>query len=140
LATVWLSALTLPLAPQPLAWLPLLNPGELAQLVALVLAVAWLGSEHASTELRRARIAVLALGGFLLLSTTTLRSVHYWGGLGWDSSLLSSSLAQTSLPVVWSVLGVFGWIIGSRRGRRGLWLAGALLMGVVLAKLVLVDR
>ena len=32
------------------------------------------------------------------------------------------------------------WIIGSRRGRRGLWLAGAILMGVVLAKLLLVDR
>ena len=140
LAAVWLSLLTLPLAPQPLAWLPLLNPGELAQLVALVLGVAWLGSAHAPAEARRARIAVPALGGFLLLSTSTLRSVHYWGGIGWDAGLLSSSLAQTSLTVVWSVLGVLGWIIGSRRGRRGLWLAGALLMGVVLAKLVLVDR
>src|SRR5690606_3972825 len=140
LAAAWLALLTRPLSPQPLAWLPLLNPGELAQLVALVLGVAWLGSGYASAELRRARIAVLALGGFLLLSTTTLRSVHYWGGIGWDSGLLSSSLAQTSLTVVWSVLGVLGWIIGSRRGRRGLWLAGALLMGVVLAKLVLVDR
>ena len=38
------------------------------------------------------------------------------------------------------MLGVVAWIIGSRRGRRGLWLAGAILMGVVLAKLVLVDR
>ena len=54
--------------------------------------------------------------------------------------MLSSSLAQTSLTVVWSVLGVIGWVLGSRRGQRMLWLAGAVLMGVVLAKLVLVDR
>jgi len=41
---------------------------------------------------------------------------------------------------VWSVLGVLGWVIGSRRGQRVLWLAGAVLMAIVLAKLVLVDR
>ena len=87
-----------------------------------------------------ARPALLAGGGFLQLSASTLRSVHYWGGIPWDGALPGSSLAQASLTVVWSVLGVVGWILGSRRGRRGLWLAGALLMGVVLAKLVLVDR
>ncbi len=57
-----------------------------------------------------------------------------------SNSLLSTSLAQTSLTLVWSVLGVAGWILGSKRGQRSLWLAGALLMAVVLAKLVLIDR
>jgi uncharacterized membrane protein len=38
------------------------------------------------------------------------------------------------------VLGVIAWVLGSRRGQRALWLAGALLMGVVLLKLVLIDR
>jgi uncharacterized membrane protein len=54
--------------------------------------------------------------------------------------LISGSLAQTSLTVTWSVLGVLGWVIGSRRGQRMLWLGGAVLMAVVLAKLVFVDR
>lgn len=58
----------------------------------------------------------------------------------WNEGLLSGSLAQTSLTVTWSVLGVLGWVIGSRRGQRMLWLGGAVLMGVVLAKLVFVDR
>ncbi len=69
-----------------------------------------------------------------------MRGVHFWGGVAWGLEMLSTSLAQMALTVVWSVLGVVGWIVGSRRGHRGLWLAGALLMGVVLAKLVLVDR
>ncbi|HEU0306383.1 MAG TPA: DUF2339 domain-containing protein, partial [Lysobacter sp.] len=60
--------------------------------------------------------------------------------VAWDDTMLRASLVQTSLTIVWSVLGVLGWIIGSRRGQRGLWLAGAVLMAVVLAKLVLVDR
>jgi len=54
--------------------------------------------------------------------------------------MASSSLAQMSLTVVWSVLGVVAWVVGSRRGLRMLWLAGAVTMGVVLAKLLLVDR
>ena len=47
---------------------------------------------------------------------------------------------QTSLTLLWSVLGMAGWIVGSRRGNRSLWLAGAVLMAVVLVKLLLVDR
>jgi len=139
-AAGWLLSLAQAVPSSPLPWLPLLNPAELAQLVALGLAAAWLWSEHAPAGLARLRTGTVALGGFLLLSVSTLRSVHHWGGIDWNAALLSSSLAQTSLTVVWSVLGVIGWIAGSRRGRRGLWLAGAVLMGVVLAKLLLVDR
>jgi uncharacterized membrane protein len=69
-----------------------------------------------------------------------LRGVHHLGGLPWGASLWSAALAQTCLTVVWSVLGVAGWVLGSRRGSRTLWLAGAVLMGVVLAKLLLIDR
>jgi uncharacterized membrane protein len=82
----------------------------------------------------------MASAGFLMVTFITLRAVHHWGGVEWGADMLSTSLAQTSLTVVWSVLGVLGWVIGSRRGHRGLWLAGAVLMGVVLAKLVFVDR
>ncbi|RBC12826.1 DUF2339 domain-containing protein, partial [Xanthomonas oryzae pv. oryzae] len=75
-----------------------------------------------------------------LITGSTFHSVHHWGGVPWDSALIGATLSQTSLTIVWSVLGVLGWVIGSRRGQRGLWLGGALLMGLVLAKLVLVDR
>ena len=136
----WLLALRQAAPSAPLPWLPLLNPAELVHSLALLLAAAWLWSPWAPQALRPLRMAVVAAVGFVLLSVSTLRGVHHWGGVAWEPGLLSSSLAQTSLTVIWSVLGVIGWITGSRRGRRGLWLAGALLMGVVLAKLLLVDR
>jgi uncharacterized membrane protein len=83
---------------------------------------------------------ILSAAAFLWISAVTLRTVHHWGNAGWNAQLLSSSLAQTSLTVVWSVLGVLGWIIGSRRKQRVLWLTSAVLMAVVLGKLILIDR
>jgi uncharacterized membrane protein len=136
----WLAALAQAGNPAPLPWMALLNPLELAQLAALLLLARWLWSPHAPAALRSMRLAGIATAGFVLVTCMTLRSVHHWGGIAWNPGLLSTSLAQASLTVVWSVLGVLGWIVGSRRGQRGLWLAGAVLMGVVLAKLVLVDR
>ena len=70
----------------------------------------------------------------------TLRAVHHWASLPWQPHLLDAMLSQTSLTVVWSICGVSAWILGSKRGSRPIWLAGAVLMGIVLGKLVLVDR
>jgi uncharacterized membrane protein len=127
-------------ASTPLPWLPLLNPVELAQLGALACAARWLADRDAPAALAGRRPLLLAAAGFAFVTAATLRGAHQLGGVPWDGQLWSSNLAQTALTVVWSVLGVLGWVTGSRRGRRALWLAGALLMGVVLAKLLLVDR
>ena len=124
----------------PLPWLPVLNPLDLAQLAALVIVFKWLASDLAPEDLQSRRIPLIAVAAFALVTVITLRATHHWGGVAWDKAMLGTSLAQTSLTIVWSVLGVLGWIIGSRRGQRGLWLSGAVLMAVVLAKLVLVDR
>lgn len=124
----------------PLPWLPLLNPLEMGQLLVLVLVVRWLWSTQAPHGLAPLRVPLLSMAGFVWITQVTLRAVHHWGGVSWDTGMMDETLAQTSLTVVWSLLGVIGWIAGSRRGQRTLWLAGAVLMGVVLAKLVLVDR
>lgn len=136
----WLLALLQPAAATPLPWIPLINPLELAQLLALLLAAVWLWSPASPGAVRSLRVAIIAGGGFLLLTVATLRGVHHWGAVPWNDTLWSSMLAQTSLTVVWSMLGVISWILGSRRGQRVLWLVGAVLMAVVLAKLVLIDR
>ncbi|HOZ23774.1 MAG TPA: DUF2339 domain-containing protein [Thermomonas sp.] len=134
----WLVSLFDAGAASPLPWLPVLNPMELVQLAVLVLALRW--QLPAGGRLSSSRIVLLSGLAFAWITSVVLHAVHHWGGVAWNDGLLSSSLAQTSLTVVWSVLGVIGWVLGSRRGQRMLWLAGAVLMGVVLAKLVLVDR
>ncbi|WP_282276258.1 DUF2339 domain-containing protein [Stenotrophomonas sp. PS02297] len=136
----WLVSLASAGAAAPLPWIALLNPLDLAQLAALLLAAMCLWSADAYPRLARLRLGLLPLAALVLVSTITLRAVHHWGGIGWDGRLIDTSLAQTSLTVVWSLLGVIGWVSGSRRGQWGLWLAGAILMAVVLAKLLLIDR
>ncbi|VXB00788.1 conserved membrane hypothetical protein [Luteimonas sp. 9C] len=139
LALWWLLALGSAGNAAPLPWIALINPLDLAQVAVLLLIARWLWRGDSPFD-GRARVPMLSAGAFLLVTVITLRGAHHWGGVPWSSALVGSSLAQTSLTVVWSVLGVLGWVIGSRRGQRMLWLAGAALMAIVLAKLVLVDR
>ncbi len=124
----------------PLPWVPVLNPMSLLQWATVLVLAGWLGSALVPPGLRAQRAPLLAATGFLVVTVEVLRSAHWMGGVPWSPSMFSTSLVQTALTLTWSVLGVAGWIAGSRRGQRGLWLAGAVLMAVVLAKLVLVDR
>ncbi|MDQ1107607.1 putative membrane protein [Stenotrophomonas rhizophila] len=140
LGLAWIGFLFAPGAAWPLPWVPVFNPLELAQLAVLALLARWLWRGDAPAALQARRVPLLALAGFVALTSITLHAVHHWGGVPWNGRLWSSTLAQTSLTVVWSVLGVISWVWGSRRGQRALWLVGAVLMGVVLAKLVLIDR
>ncbi len=136
----WLSGQLLPGDAAPLLWLPVLNPAELGQWLSLLLLARWLYSDQASQALLGIRMPLLSLATFVALTSVVLHGVHQWGGLSWNASMMRFSLAQTSLTVLWSVLGVIAWVWGSRRGQRVLWMVGAVLMGVVLAKLVVVDR
>lgn len=126
--------------PEPIRFIPLFNPQELLQLGSLTALAMWMRDRDAPNSFRSFRAAWLSIGGFALITSATLRAVHHLGGIAWSESVITANLSQTSLAVVWSVLGVAGWVIGSRRGNRPLWLAGAVLMAIVLVKLLLIDR
>lgn len=140
LASGWVIALFQPGDAAPLPWLAVANPLDLAQLATFGLVAAWLRHADASEAWHRNRVPLLAGGALALASTMVLRGCHHWGDVPWAASMFDSGLVQAALTVAWSLLGVVGWILGSRRGQRAVWLAGAVLMGVVLAKLLLIDR
>ncbi|GAB2501104.1 DUF2339 domain-containing protein [Lysobacter humi (ex Lee et al. 2017)] len=120
----------------PLPHVPLAGPLELAQIAALGLL---LGLADGRIP-RSLRTRFAAGATFVLATSMLLRAVHHWGGVDWDASMFSTGLVQTALTVLWSLIGMAAWVAGSRRARRDVWQAGAVLMAVVLAKLVLVDR
>lgn len=124
----------------PLPWLPLANPVELLQLALLACGARWLADPGSPEGLRNQRLPLLAAAGFAFLSVATLRAVHQLGGVPWSEALWSSGIAQTSLSVVWSMLGLAACVHGSHKAQRPIWLLGALALGLVLAKLLLVDR
>lgn len=124
----------------PLSFVSLVNPLELAQLAALlVLALHVAGIERPQHR----QLAAVALGvlGFLVVSILWLRLAHHAYGVPWTlDALLASNQVQAGLSVLWTLLGVVLWVRGSRLRRLALWRFGALLLGVVLIKLLLVDR
>ncbi len=120
----------------PLAYLPLLNPLELGLLAIAALGYG-LAGEFAPTRGARRLWPVLA---FAFITMATLRAVHHLHGEPWSMEMLRSGFGQASLTVVWSLLGVGAWILGSRRCDRQVWAGGAVLMAIVLLKLITIDR
>ena len=125
--------------PSPLGFVPVLNPLELAQLGALLL----LATSVPQLPARVHRFVWAALGaaGLLVVSAMWLRLAHHGYGVAWSlDALLDSNRVQAGLSVLWTLLAVVLWVTGSRLRRHAVWWAGALLLGVVLIKLLLVDR
>jgi uncharacterized membrane protein len=53
--------------------------------------------------------------------------------------MMKSQLVQASLSVFWALLALAAMVFATRTARRPIWIVGAVLMGVVVAKLFLVD-
>lgn len=135
----WLIGQFMPGNATPLAWVPVLNPLELFLIAALAIGV-WVLREREARGKGKNGWSLWAAAALLTLTMSVLRACHHLAQLPWSPDLLSERIAQTSLTVAWCVAGVITWILGSRRHNRPLWWIGAGLLGVVLLKLLLVDR
>jgi uncharacterized membrane protein len=132
--------------PAPLPYLPLLNPLDLAHGAALLALFAWLRRMRrlpfAPEIFQTAELASVALGsiGFCWLNGVLLRSLHHWAGVPFKmDSMLRSMLVQASLSIFWSVLALCAMVTATRTRLRPLWLTGAGLMALVVAKLFFID-
>jgi uncharacterized membrane protein len=129
----------------PLPYLPLLNALDLAHILAgLALVSAYLALRRTSAEeaMRRFKGLGILVGAvtFLWLNGILLRTLHHWADVPYNmAGIARSVLAQASLSVFWSVLALALMVFAARAARRGVWMAGATLMGVVVVKLFLVD-
>ena len=132
--------------PEPLLFLPVVNP--LGVLIGLQLAalLAWRGlarahRDHPFQELVTARwTPALAVVGLVLATVETARTVSHWLDVPWElEALWDTTELQTSLSILWAVLGLSGMVAGVRMARRAVWVAGASWMAVVVVKLFLVD-
>ncbi len=119
----------------PLAYLPVLNPLELALVGLAFLLFGLFGSIAPLRPLRRG----WPLLAFAFVTMATLRAVHHGHGEPWTPDILDSGFSQASLTVAWSLSGVGALVLGSRRLDRQVWIGGVVLMAVVLVKLVAVD-
>lgn len=131
---------------QPLPYLPLLNPTDIAVALALAALALWLHRVRDSDldlpqGIHDARwILVLAAMAFVAVNTVWLRAVHHYADVPWVAHrLFSSFLVQAGYSILWTLLALGLMLVAHRRHARPVWMGGAALLGLTVAKLFLVD-
>lgn len=132
--------------PAPMPYVPLVNPLDLAQAGALLALVTWyLGVRRLDlpgAKLPDPAMAIKVLGVvlFIALNGVLLRTLHHYAEVPFRlDAMLRSTLVQSAFSLFWSLLALAAMVMATRRGLRALWMVGAALLGVVVAKLFLVD-
>lgn len=127
----------------PLPYLPLLNPIDVMQVIALITLLQWwrLTAENGISRVSKNQaLGVIAALAFIWLNAVLLRSLHHWQDIPYRfDSMAGSELVQASLSIFWTVLGLAVMIVSTRRSWRNIWLVAAGLLGVVILKLFAVD-
>ncbi|WP_315389844.1 DUF2339 domain-containing protein [Neisseria bacilliformis] len=141
-AAAWLlwANFSAPRAPAPLPYLPVFNPLELAAAALLWFGFAALPRLGRNENARQAGFYALCAAAFLTISAGVMRLWHFYGGTQWRFDAMMRSVGlQAGLSVVWALAAIVLMVSGNRSGRRARWMAGAVLMGVVVVKLFLVE-
>jgi uncharacterized membrane protein len=130
----------------PLPYVPLLNPLDLGQaLILLVLLRYWrflraVDSPGSARIDKRVPLPTLTALTFIWLNALLLRTLHQWFGVAFNlEDLMASTLVQTCLSLFWTILALTAMLVAARKRERIVWLVGAALLVVVIAKLFLID-
>lgn len=123
--------------PGPLPYWPLLNPLDIGMALTLLAGMTWWRAVKRPSTFAMPVWAPLI---FLWLSASLVRALHYAAGTPLDAEgMLRSVTVQMALSLFWAALGFAAMVTATRRGWRRVWISGAVLLGVVVVKLFVVD-
>ncbi len=130
----------------PLPYVPLLNPLDLASAGALLAIFLWLralgtlGLDTMFAGTRWLKFGVPGAVAFIVANGMLLRALHQYAGVEIAfPQVLDSRIAQAAFSIFWTVLAATVMVSAHRGGHRLLWMTGAGLLGVTVAKLFMVD-
>ena len=132
----------------PLPYVPLLNPVDLAVLLALAVLLLWRRMLAAADEppplaqmiAGNEGLVALAALAFAAVNGAWLRTAHHWLDVAYEpASLGASPVVQTGLAIIWTLLAMGLMLLAARKALRAVWIAGACLLGLVVLKLLFVD-
>ena len=133
------------LKPDPISYLPVFNPIDLIQLLALWTIFKWY-SLHGHKRVVEAKsdprwaLGLLAGFVFIWLNVLLLKTIHLVAGVEYQlEALFDSAIVQTSVSITWTLIGLVVMMLASNKSQRQLWIIGASLTAIVVAKLFLLD-
>ncbi|WHP05187.1 DUF2339 domain-containing protein [Acinetobacter corruptisaponis] len=123
-------------------FLPLLNFTDILSLVMFV-GMIWIIYHHDFTTEQSVewgfKVTTILIG-LLVLSSVMVRAMHHYLGTPlWGLDIWSNGDVQLSLTLLWVILAFILMTFSSRRHIRQIWFVGAALLGIVVAKLLLLD-
>ncbi|HTH79683.1 MAG TPA: DUF2339 domain-containing protein [Ramlibacter sp.] len=131
---------------RPLPYIPLLNPTDLAVALGLAACALWL------VRLRECKLqlpqwardprSALVLAGisFIALNTVWLRVAHHFADVPWNApALFDSFVVQAGYSILWTSIAVVLMVLACRRAQRPVWMLGAGLLALTVAKLFVID-
>ena len=139
--------LFLPGDPSPLPfYVPVLNPLDLLEGLCIASILFWQFKAYtgAAPEGKMpfpGRAGLIVIGDILVffwITAILARNVHYFSPIYWRM-VGASSIFQLCLFVFWALYGILHIILGHRAKKRIPWIAGAVLVSVDIAKLILLD-
>ena len=123
-------------------FLPLLNFTDILSLLMFV-GMIWIIYHHDFTTEQSVewgfKVTTILIG-LLVLSSVVVRAMHHYLGTPlWGLDIWSNGDVQLSLTLLWVILAFILMTFSSRRHIRQIWFVGAALLGIVVAKLLLLD-
>jgi len=135
--------LFLPGDPSPLpVYVPVLNPLDLLEGLCIASILFWqIKVTRKTGKPTLGRRGIIVFGDILVffwIISILARSVYYYSGISWRR-VFGSDVFQLCLFVFWALYGILHIIFGNRMKTRIPWIAGAILVTVDIAKLILLD-
>jgi uncharacterized membrane protein len=118
---------------------PLVNPLDLGVGAALFATWRWLASTEGGGNRNPLRIGTV-VAAFAWLNAILLRAFNHYGGVPYRFESWSRSLpVQTGITLLWTSTALVVMWLSARRTARLAWMGGAILLGAVVVKLILID-
>lgn len=119
-------------------WIPILNILELP--VYLYIFLVWQSLHKIYDNSSKINLYLL-IAICTAISISVIRACYFYFNIPrWSIGIIFNNNVQMALTITWSLLGFIFWIYGSKKHHRLAWNIGATLMGLVLLKLLLIDR
>ncbi len=142
--------------PIPLPWIPLLNPLDISLgFIVLTLFKWWqsirdyftfttnrINEDNTQNQFNQQQLLIISIVGliFIWLNFTLFRIAHHWFGTSYNMvALYNSGLVQAAVSILWTLFGVLLTVFANRKHFRDVWIAGAILLGLAVLKLFVID-